>query len=90
MEEIKTIARYFCAYEVLENFCGIEFWDEIDSDDDCFLRHFDDFEGMVYYCINGESFFVVDSGWNVVAYYQSFEAFLRNIEDLLASDREDR
>ena len=90
MEKIKTIARYNDAYEVLENFCGMEFWGEIDPDDDCFLRHFDDFEGMTYYCINEETFFVVESGWDVIAYFPSFEAFLRNIEDLLASDREER
>ena len=90
MENIRSIAQYNCAYDVLQEFCGAEFWQEIDSEDDTFLRHFDDFEGFCYFCVNGESIIVTDFLGEVISYERDFDAFLCEIEDLLAQDREDR
>lgn len=90
MENITSIAQYNSAYDVLQEFCGIEFWQEIDAEDDTFLRFFDAFDGYTYYCINGETIILTDFLGDVIGNAQSFLAFLREVEDLLAQDREDR
>lgn len=90
MEEITSLSRYDCAYDVLREYCGAEFWQENDAEDDVFLRNFDDFTGYVYFCINGETIVITDVLGGVVGRPQSFLAFLREVEDLLAQDREDR
>ena len=89
-ENITNICRYNSAYELLQEFCGLEFWSEIDAEDDIFLRHFDDFEGFCYYCINGETIIVTDFLGTVIGNPMTFLEFLREIEDQLAADREDR
>lgn len=90
MEKITSIVRYSCAYELLQEFCGVEFWQELNGDDDNFLRNFDDFEGFCYYSINGETIIVTDFLGDVVGHSMSFESFLREMENLLAQDREGR
>ena len=89
MENITTITRYNSAYELLEEFCGIDWWDSIDVDDDCFLRHFDDYDGFNYYCIDGVEIIVTEFCGDVVC-CRDFDAFLRDVESLLNDDREDR
>ena len=90
MQKINSISRYNCAYELLEEFCGADFWDEIDSEDDIFLRHFDDFEGYAYFCLDGCDIIVTDFYGDVINQYADIDGFLLVIEDLLAADREDR
>lgn len=90
MEKVKSITQYGSAYELLQEWCGMEWWDTIDSEDDVFLRHFDDFEGFVYFCVNGKDIFVTDFGGDVIAHYSDFSVFLRDIESILKADREER
>ena len=90
MENITSIAHFSCAYDLLQEYGSAEFWQEIDAEDDSFLRDFDDFTGYIYFCINGETIVITDVLGGVVGRPQSFLSFLREVEDLLAQDREDR
>lgn len=89
MSKINTIARYDSAYELLQEFCGAEFWDEIGEDDDIFLRHFDDFEGFTYYAIDG-AIYVTEFLGDVIDSCPDFDTFLRQIIGWLEDDREER
>ena len=89
LETITNISRYSSAYAILEEFCGSEFWDNIDEEDDRFLRNFDSFEGLTIYCINDE-IFTTDFWGQVVGYSRDIGAFLLDIEELLNQDRAER
>lgn len=90
MAKIQYISRYNCAKELLDEFCGMDFWGEMDEDDVCFLEHFDDFEGFSYYAINDGEIYVTDFCGEVLYSCPNFDDFLRHIMEWLADDRKER
>lgn len=89
MATISNISRYDSARELLDEFCGADFWDGMDADDICFLNHFDDFEGYTYYAIDG-GIYVTDFCGGVMYSCENFNEFLGYVMDWLKDDREGR
>lgn len=89
MKNIKTITHYNSAHELLHDFCGAHWWNNLDEDDDIVLRHFDGFEGMEYFCVN-KTIIITAYGGEVIQTYRNFAAYLQDVESLLEEDRTER
>lgn len=90
MATINYISKYNCAKELLDEFCCMDFWGEMDDDDICFLNHFDDFEGFGYYCVNAEEIYVTDFYGDVMYSCKNFNDFLLYVMEWLNDDRKAR
>ena len=85
IKDIKSIYHYSSCYELLDENTDREFWEahDFDEDDICFLRHFDDFEGYVYYVINYEYVLITlceDVSGDVMTLDEFINATLRALE----------
>ena len=89
MKKFNYISRYDSAREILDEFCGPDFWDGINDEDECFLDHFDDFEGYAYYAIDNQIVVTMFPG-EVIATYDNFNDYLSAVMELLEEDRGER
>lgn len=86
MKTVKNVSTYVSAYDlILEN--ERDFLAGLSEDEECFVCHFDDFEGFQYILVDYETVIVTDSCSGLVLnVYDSIDMFFCDIEELMKEE----
>ena len=82
MKNIKNIHHYDSSYELLSETFGDDIFDELTEDEREYLECVDDYEGMSFYVVNGDTVLCCDSLGDVVGNPVALEEFRRTLFDL--------